>query len=141
MSIKSFWKVIPYLAIVPTNPNPSLIGIKYFNLNTFMGQTLGWLKWPTLVGLVFAAVAFIVATYYIVQYTKGFFAGRKIPKSWKFILLGIFITAIAETGEILGYYEWPNAGLIETNLLLLLPHALGGTLIGLGSYFLYKEIT
>jgi len=141
MSIKSFWKNLPYLVIVPTNPNPSLIGIKYFNLDTFMGQTLGWLKWPTLIGLVFAAVAFIVATYYIVQYTRGYFAGRKIPKSWKFILWGVFITAIAEIGEMLAYYEWPNAGLIETNLLLLLPHALGGTLIGLGAYFLYKEIT
>ena len=83
----------------------------------------------------------MVSAYFIIQYTKGFFAGRQIPKSWKFILWGIFITAIAEIGEMLGYYEWPNAGLIETNLLLLLPHALGGTLIGLGAYFLYKEIT
>ncbi|MCX6759018.1 MAG: hypothetical protein NT012_00385 [Candidatus Nealsonbacteria bacterium] len=141
MSIKSFWKNLPYLAIVPTNPNPSLIGIKYFNLDTFIGQTLGWLKWPTLIGMVFGAVAFIVATYFLVRYTRGFFAGRKIPKSWKLILWGVFITAIAEIGEMLGYYEWPNTGLIETNLLLLLPHALGGTLIGLGAYFLYKEIT
>ena len=127
--------------IVPASPQPSLIGIEYFDINTFMGQTLGWLKWPTLIGLVFAAVAFIIATYFIVQYTRGFFAGRKIPKSWKFILWGVFITAIAEIGEILGFYEWPNAGLIEINILLLIPHALGGALIGLGAYFLYKEVT
>jgi len=141
MSIKSFWKVIPYLAIVPGSPKPPTIGIEYFNLNTFMGQSLGWLKWPTLIGVVFAAVAFIVASYFIVQYTKGFFAGRKIPKSWKFILWGVFIMAIAEIGELLGFYEWPNAGMIETNILLLIPHALGGALIGLGAYFLYKEVT
>jgi hypothetical protein len=138
---KSFWKVIPYLAIVPGSPKPPTIGIEYFNLNTFMGQSLGWLKWPTLIGVVFAAVAFIVASYFIVQYTKGFFAGRKIPKSWKFILWGVFIMAIAEIGELLGFYEWPNAGMIETNILLLIPHALGGALIGLGAYFLYKEVT
>ncbi len=141
MSIKSFWKVIPYLAIVPGSPKPPTIGIEYFDLNTLMGQPLGWLKWPTLLGLVFSAVAFIVATYYIVQYTRGFFAGRKIPKSWKFILWGVFITAIAEIGEMLAMYEWPNQGMIETQLLLLIPHALGGALLGLGAYFLYKEVT
>lgn len=138
---KSFLEAIPYLAIVPASPKPAMIGIEYFDLNTFMGQTLGWLKWPTLIGLVFSAVAFIIATYYIVQYTRGFFAERKIPKSWKFILWGIFITAIAEIGEILGFYEWPMFGLIEINLLLAIPHAVGGILIGLGAYFLYKEVT
>ena len=127
--------------LIPGSPKPPLIGIEYFDINTFMGQTLGWLKWPTLIGLVFAAVAFIIATYFIVQYTRGFFAGRKIPKSWKFILWGVFITAIAEIGEMLGFYEWPNAGMIETNILLLIPHALGGILVGLGAYFLYKEVT
>jgi len=138
---KKISRILPYLVVVPADPNPPLIGIKYFNLDTFIGQTLGWLKWPNLLGLSFAAISFVVSAYFIIQYTKGFFAGRQIPKSWKFILWGIFITAIAEIGEMLGYYEWPNAGLIETNLLLLLPHALGGTLIGLGAYFLYKEIT
>lgn len=129
--------------VVPLTPTPKplMIGIKYFNLNTFMGQILGWLKWPTLISLVFSAVAFIIATYYIVQYTRGFFAGRKIPKSWKLILWGVFITAIAEIGEILGFYEWPNPGFIEMNFLLVIPHALGGILIGLGAYFLYKEVT
>ena len=127
--------------IVPGSPQPPIIGIEYFDINTFMGQILGWLKWPTLIGLFFAAVAFIIAAYFIIQYTRGFFAGRKIPKSWKFILWGIFITAIAEIGEMLGFYEWPNAGMIETNILLLVPHALGGALIGLGAYFLYKEVT
>ena len=126
--------------MVPPNPRPPLIGIEYFDINTFMGQPLGWLKWPTLVGLVFAAVSFVVATYYLIQYTKNFFAERKIPRSWKFILWGVFITAIAEIGELLGFYEWPNAGLIEQNLLLLIPHALGGALVGLGAYFLYKEV-
>ena len=127
--------------IVPGSPQPPIIGIEYFDINTFMGQILGWLKWPTLIGLFFAAVAFIIAAYFIIQYTRGFFAERKIPKSWKFILWGIFITAIAEIGEILGFYEWLNAGMIETNILLLIPHALGGALIGLGAYFLYKEVT
>ena len=127
--------------IVPGSPQPPIIGIEYFDINTFMGQILGWLKWPTLIGLFFAAVAFIIAAYFIIQYTRGFFAERKIPKSWKFILWGVFITAIAEIGEILGFYEWPNAGMIETNILLLIPHALGGALIGLGAYFLYKEVT
>ena len=141
MSKESLLKKISYLAVVPASPKPPLLGIKYFNLNTLMGQELGWLKWPTLLGLVFSATTCIVASYFIVQYTREFFAGRKIPKSWKFILWGIFITAIAEIGEILGFYEWPNAGLIETNILLLIPHALGGALIGLGAYFLYKEVT
>jgi len=120
---------------------PPLIGIKYLNLNNFMGQPLGWLKWPHLFGLVFAIIAFIVAAYFIVQYTKGFFAGRKIQKSWKFILWGIYITAIAEFGEMLCFYEFPYIGMIESNILLLIPHALGGALIGLGAYFLYKEVT
>ena len=127
--------------LIPSSPNPPTIGIEYFDLNTFMGQTLGWLKWPTLLGMVFAAVAFIIATYYIVQYTRGYFAGREVPKSWKLILWGIFITAIAEVGEMLGFYEWPNAGLIEMNLLLVIPHAVGGVLIALGAYSLYKEAT
>jgi hypothetical protein len=127
--------------IVPGTPQPPIIGIEYFDINTLMGQTLGWLKWPTLIGLVLAAIAFIVATYFIVQYTRGYFAGRKIPKSWKFILWGVFITAIAEIGEMLGFYEWPNFGLIEINLLLAIPHAVGGILIALGAYFLHKEVT
>jgi len=129
--------------VVPLTPTPEplMLGIEHFDINTFMGQTLGWLKWPTLIGLVFAAVAFVIAAYFIVQYTKGFYAGRKIPKSWKFILWGIFITAIAETGEILAFYEWPIPGFIEVNLLLVVPHALGGLLVGLGAYFLYKEVT
>ena len=125
---------------IPISPNPPIIGIEYFNIDTFMGQPLGWLKWPNLLGMVFAAVAFAIATYYIVQYTKGFFAGRRIPISWKFILWGIFITTIAEIGEILGFYEYPNCGLVEMNFLLVIPHALGGALIGLGAYFLYKEV-
>ena len=138
---KKISKILPYLAVIPTNPNPPLIGIKYFNLDTFIGQTLGWLKWPNLLGLSFAAISFVVSAYFIIQYTKGFFAGRQIPKSWKFILWGIFITAIAEIGEMLGFYEWPNAGMVETQLLLLIPHAIGGTLLALGAYFLYKEVT
>jgi len=127
--------------IIPSNPKPPIVGIEYFDINNLMGQNLGWLKWPTLLGLIFAAASFIIAAYYIIQYTKGFFAGRKIPKSWKFILWGIFITAIAEIGEMLGFYEWPNAGMVETQLLLLIPHAIGGTLLALGAYFLYKEVT
>ena len=127
--------------IVPPSPQPPIIGIEYFDINTFMSQTLGWLKWPTLIGLVFAAVAFIIATYFIVQYTRGFFAGRKIPRSWKFILWGVAVTSIAETGEMFGFYEWPNPGFFEMNFLLVIPHALGGFLIGLGAYLLYKEVT
>lgn len=129
--------------IVPLipHPEPLLFGIEYFDINYLMGLPLGWLKWPTLLGLLFSAVSYVVATYYIVQYTKGFFAGRKIPKSWKFILWGIFITVIAEIGEILGFYEWPNPGFVEMVFLLVLPHALGGLLVGLGAYFLYKEVT
>jgi len=127
--------------LVPSSPNPPVIGIEYFDINTLMGQPLGWLKWPTLFGLIFAAVAFIIATYFIVQYTRGYFAGREVPKSWKFILWGIFITSIAEIGEMLGYYEWPNAGLLEMNLLLVIPHAVGGLFVGLGAYFLYKEVS
>ena len=127
--------------IIPSNPKPPIVGIEYFDINNLMGQNLGWLKWPTLLGLIFAVASFIIAAYYIIQYTKGFFAGRKIPKSWKFILWGIFITAIAEIGEMLGFYEWPNAGMVETQLLLLIPHAIGGTLLALGAYFLYKEVT
>jgi len=127
--------------LVPSSPNPPVIGIEYFDINTLMGQPLGWLKWPTLFVLIFAAVAFIIATYYIVQYTRGYFAGREVPKSWKFILWGIFITSIAEIGEMLGYYEWPNAGLLEMNLLLVIPHAVGGLFVGLGAYFLYKEVS
>lgn len=129
--------------VIPLTPTekPIMIGIENFNLNTFMGQTLGWLKWPNFLGLIFSAVAFVVATFFIIQYTRGFFAGRKIPKSWKLLLWGIFITAIAEIGEMLSFYEWPMPGFIEVNFLLVVPHAIGGFLIGLGAYFLYKEVT
>jgi len=129
--------------VIPLIPRaePLLFGIEYFDINNFMGLPLGWLKWPNLLGMVFSAVSCIIAASYIVKYTRGFFHERKIPKSWKFILWGVFITAIAEIGEMLGFYEWPNPGLIEMNFLLVLPHALGGFLVGLGAYFLYKEVT
>lgn len=140
MSKKSFGKIIPYLAVVPPVAKPPIIGIRYIDLNYLMGQYLGWLKWPTLLGLVFAAVSFVVAAFYIVKYTQGFYRERKIPKSWKFILWGVFITAIAELGEMLGFYEWPNAGMFEMFFLLVFPHAIGGILLGLGAYFLYKEL-
>ena len=100
---------------------------------------MGWFKWPNLIGLCFAAVAFIVVPY-IIRYTKECYEKRKIPRSWKFILFGLATTAIAEAGEMLCYYEWPNADLIEANLILAIPHALGGTFIGLCAYFMYKEL-
>jgi hypothetical protein len=137
--IKYLVRGLPYLAIIPADPNPPVVGINYFNLDAFMGQSLGWLKWPTLFGLIFAVAAFGASAYFLVQYTRRFFAGRKIPRSWKFILWGLFITSIAELGELFGFYEWPKAGLIEANILLLVPHALGGVFIGLGAFFLYKE--
>jgi len=37
MSIKSLWKAVPYLAIVPGSPNPPIIGIEYFDINTLIG--------------------------------------------------------------------------------------------------------
>ena len=122
-------------------PEPLLFGTEYLDIDYLMGLPLGWLRWPTLVGLLFSAVSFVIASYYLIQYTKGFFAGRKIPKSWKFILWGVAVTSIAKLGEMLGFYEWPNPGFVEMNFLLVLPHVLGGFLIGLGTYFLYKEIT
>jgi predicted membrane protein len=128
--------------IVPLTPHakPLFFGFDYFDIGKFMGQPLGWLKWPNLLVMFFSAVTFIVATYYIIQYTKGFFTGRKIPKSWKLILWGVAVTSIAEVGEMFAFYEWPNPGIFEINFLLVLPHALGGFLIGLGAYFLYKEV-
>jgi len=138
--IKKIFKVLPYLTVIPANPTLPVVGIKYFNLDTFMGQVLGWLKWPTFVGVSFSAVMFIIATFYVIRYTQGYYEERKIAKSWKFLLVGIFITAIAEIGELFCYYEWPNAGLIEANILLAIPHAIGGALIALGAYFLYKEV-
>jgi len=129
--------------VIPLTPSekPLFFGIQYLDIGKFMGQELGWLKWPNLLAMLFAAVSFVVGAYYLIRYTQGFFAGRKIPKSWKLILWGVAITAIAEIGEMLGFYEWPNPGFFEMNFLLVLPHAIGGILIGLGTYFLYKEIT
>jgi hypothetical protein len=128
--------------VVPLIPHsePLFFGIEYFNIDYVMGLPLGWLKWLNLLGLIFSVVSFVVASHYIIQYTKRFFAGRKIPKSWKLILWGVAVTSIAELGEVYGFYEWPNPGFFEMNFLLVLPHALGGFLIGLGAYFLYKEI-
>lgn len=127
--------------IVPLSPKILVIGIEYFDINNFMGQTLGWLKWPTLLGLIFASASFALSAFYIVKYTQGFYRARQVPRSWKFILWGIFITTIAEIGEMLGFYEWPYPGLIEINFLMVFPHAIGGTLLGLGAYFLNKEVT
>jgi hypothetical protein len=117
------------------------IGIQNFDLNTFMGMNIGWLKWPSLIGVVFAVIAFAIGAFYLARYNKGFYAGRTIPNSWKFILWGIFITAIAEIGEITVFYEVPNAGMFETAILTIIPHILGGILIASGSYLLYKEVT
>ena len=58
--------------IVPGSPQPPIIGIEYFDINTFMGQILGWLKWLTLIGLFFAAVAFIIAAYFISSTPEDF---------------------------------------------------------------------
>jgi len=127
--------------IVPPSEKTLLFGIKYLDIGRFMGQPLSWLKWPNLLTMLFSAAAFVVSAYYLIRYTQGFFAGRKIPKSWKLILWGVAVTSIAEIGEMLAFYEWPNPGLFEINILLVLPHAFGGALIGLGAYFLYKEIT
>ncbi|MFH0987457.1 MAG: hypothetical protein V1841_01005 [Patescibacteria group bacterium] len=117
-----------------------LTGIKDFNLNHFGGLQIGWLTWPTFIGVVFAVIAFVVGAFYIIQYNKGFFAGRAIPKSWKLIMWGVFVTAIAELGEIAVFYELPKVGMIEA-MLAILPHMLGGVLLALGAYFLYKEVT
>jgi hypothetical protein len=139
MSRKSLKKIISYLAVVPAIWPPPTIGIDHFDLDYLMGQQLGWLKWPTFLGLVFAALSFAISALYIVRYTQGFYKERRIPRSWKFILWGIFVTGIAEIGEMLGFYEWPYSGMAEMTLLVW-PHAIGGALIGLGSYYLYKEV-
>jgi hypothetical protein len=127
--------------VVPLSGKQVFFGFEYFDIGKFMGQPLGWLKWPNLIVMIFSAAAFVIGAYYLIQYTRGFFAGRKVPRSWKFILWGVAITAIAELGEMFGFYEWPTPGFFEMNFLLVIPHALGGALIGLGAYFLYKEIT
>jgi len=142
MSNNSINRISLLLAGAPVGQMKSpLIGIQNFNLNTFTGSDIGWLKWPTLIGVVFAVIAFMIGAFYLDRYNKGFYAGRAIPKSWKLIFWGVFITAIAEVGEITVFYEVPRAGVIETALLTMIPHILGGVLIALGSYFLYKEVT
>ncbi len=128
--------------IVPLAPEAQKLffGIEYFNVDRLFGWPIGALKWPMLISLLFAAISFAVGAYYLFIYTRGFFAVRKIPKSWKFIVWGIAITTIAEIGQMLGFYEWPYPGFVEIVFLLVLPHAFGGTLIGIGAYYLYKEI-
>jgi hypothetical protein len=127
--------------VIPPSGKQIFFGFEYLDIGKFMGQPLGWLKWPNLITMIFAAAAFVVGAYYLIQYTRGFFAGRKVPRPWKLILWGVAVTAIAELGEMFAFYEWPNPGFFEINILLVLPHAIGGALIGLGAYFLYKEIT
>ncbi len=143
MNLKEAFKKIEklkYFAIVPANINSSIFEIDSFSIETFMGQSLGSLKWAVLFSLIFSVLSFLVATFFIIRYTREFYAKRTIPSSWQFILWGIFATAIAEIGDFLGFYEWPKVGFVETNFLLVIPHVIGGILIGYGSYLLYKEI-
>lgn len=137
---KYFSKVAPFFAVGFFKPVP-LTGFQNFNLNNY---TVGieWLKWPMLFAVVFAATSFFVAAYFLSKYTKGFYAGREIPKSWKYISMGVFVTAIAELGEMFLFYETAQkAGMIEKYLFLDIPHALGGVLLALGAYKLLKEAT
>lgn len=130
-----------YFIVIPMETELDIIGIKNFSIDTFMGQLTGEMKWIVFFSLIFMILSFTIATLFIIRYTKDFYAERAVPSSWKFILWGIFATTIAEAGDLIVFYEWPKAGIIETNLLLIIPHAIGGILIGYGSYLLYKEIS
>ncbi|MFH1036730.1 MAG: hypothetical protein V1756_01505 [Patescibacteria group bacterium] len=137
---KYFSKITPYFAAALFSPKP-LTGFKFFDLDNYT-LDMPWLKWPMLFAVVFAAVSFAIGAYYVSKYTKGFYAGRGVPKFWKYILWGIFVTAIAEVGEICLFYETAaHVGLIERYLFLDLPHVLGGVFLAVGAYNLFKEVT
>ena len=131
---------LSYLSIIPVSNEASILGIKNFILDSFMGHSLGKMKWPLFLALAFSVFAFALSSYFIIRYTKDFYAKRTVPSSWKFLLWGIITVTIAEVGDLLIFYEWPGIGFIETNFLLIIPHTIGGILIGYGAYLLYKEI-
>ncbi|GEM_PF-1892615 len=139
MNLKNKEKLL-YLSVVPVNSENLILGIKNFMIDSFMGLSLEGLKWPLFLSLIFSIFSFAIASYFIVRYTKEFYAKGTIPSSWQFILWGIIAMAIAEIGDLLIFYEWPRIGFIETNFLLIIPHTIGGILIGYGTYLLYKEI-
>jgi len=137
---KYFSKIVPYFAVALFKPMP-LTGFKYANLDNYT-KDLPWLKWPMFFAVVFAALAFVIGAYYVLKYIKGFYAGREVPKFWKYILWGISVTAIAEVGEICLFYETAaKIGMVEKYLFLDIPHVLGGVLLAIGAYNLLKEIT
>ncbi|MFW6311502.1 MAG: hypothetical protein ACOC1K_04625 [Nanoarchaeota archaeon] len=131
---------LAYLTVVPVDIKTSIIEIKNFNIETFMGRSLENFKWPVFASLLFSVFAFAIASFFVIQYTKEFYAKGTIPSSWKLILWGFLTITVAEVGDLLVFYEWPGVGFLEMNFLLIIPHAIGGVLIGYGSYLLYKEI-
>ena len=113
---------------------------EHFSLKRFLGYPLEWLYPIAMVRFALTSVWFVLAVYFLLQYLRGFYGPRKIPLSWLLIVAGLLITNIAEIGENFAYHEWPWAGVVEINFLLILPHLWGSILVFLGSRYLFREV-
>jgi hypothetical protein len=121
-------------------PMVNFTELKHFDWTRFFGYPLGNLVWLIMVRFVLTSIWFVLAVFFLSRYTKGFYGPREIPLSWSLLLSGMIITNIAEIGENLVFHTWPYLGIFEHNFLLILPHLWGGFLIGLGGWYLLKEV-
>lgn len=112
-----------------------------FSFNHFFGYPVGSLIWLILTRFVLTSIWFVLAVYFLFQYTRGFYGPRARPLSWLLLIAGMIITNIAEIGENFSFHEWPYVGALEQNFLLIMPHLWGGFLIAIGAWFLFKKIS
>lgn len=103
--------------------------------------TFGNLSIPLLISNSLTLIGFIIATYFALKYTRKFYEGRPMPKSWLLIIIGlIFLIGSEATQFLIPYRIDPVTTILFINSLAITAQDIGIFLIVFGCFFLYREV-
>ena len=94
---------------------------------------------PFLVSNIITLAGFLLATFFAIRYTRIFYEGRPLGRSWASIIYGLIVLSSAETGELLLNYRISPT--FYEGALILGAQMVGIMLIAFGCYNLSKEIS
>ena len=94
---------------------------------------------PFLLSNIITLLGFLIATWFAIRYTRIFYEGRPLGRSWSSIIYGLISLSMSETlGLFLTYRIQPT---IFEGATVLGAQILGVALIALGCYSLSREVS
>ena len=111
-----------------------LIGLGWNNPLTAFGE----FSMPVLATNIISFLGFLFAGIFVLLYTKKFYEGRDIPKSWKFFYTGLLLTALLQILEIPTMYRWIYGSLYFSAFILFQSAVV--LILLYGTYLLFKEL-